>query len=130
MDKEKYKYTSTSQYGRCALFPLFPENNRNYSLVDGNLDTANKDNLYFCSTARDYESMCGVNATRFVKYSGERSSQEYEETPEAKPSEFEPWRPEVRIMPKSALPNCFSRRKTYRFVSGALRKLIRKWNRS
>lgn len=92
----------SGRYGKCALFSK-NENNPSY-LVNG--ESVNKDILYLCSTARNDETMCGVNATR-----------------------FEPWPPEVRIMPRYQQGECRSSSKAQRFIKGTLRKIIRKVSR-
>jgi hypothetical protein len=52
--------TNNKEYGKCSLFvkddPRF--------LVDGVVRT---DNYRYCSTARSYDHLCGVNATKYEK---------------------------------------------------------------
>ena len=56
-------YLSSNKFGKCALFPT--EDNSKYFLVYG-IKEKNKD-FYYCSTARNYEDMCGNEGKFFVK---------------------------------------------------------------
>lgn len=49
-------------FGKCKMFPQI-ENKINY-LING----IEKDGYSYCSTARQYEKMCGENGKMFEKY--------------------------------------------------------------
>lgn len=52
--------SGNNEYGRCSLFPYDTEK----YLVTGE---KKKQDYYYCSTARSYNNMCGVNATKYKK---------------------------------------------------------------
>jgi hypothetical protein len=54
----KKDFLTFSEFGKCAQFPY--ENYNNYFLVNGK-DYNNK-NFHYCSTARQYDHMCGKEA--------------------------------------------------------------------
>jgi hypothetical protein len=56
-------FISSNKFGKCSLHPV--DKNNKYFLVDGTKEKNN--NLYHCSTARNYEDMCGKEGKYFVK---------------------------------------------------------------
>jgi hypothetical protein len=54
-------------FGKCKLFPKKIDNS-NY-LVDG-VRKKTKPDYFYCSTARDFEEMCGKNGNFFLKKKG------------------------------------------------------------
>jgi hypothetical protein len=59
-----------NKFGKCSLFPReieMPIENDNY-LVDGiKNNIVFETELYYCSTARDFDSMCGESGLRYEK---------------------------------------------------------------
>lgn len=52
-------FFTSSKFGKCSLFPRDSiEEYNKYFLVNGKKNNKNIDN-YFCSTAREFDNMCG-----------------------------------------------------------------------
>ena len=57
-------FFTINKFGKCALFPIKDQKNE-YFLVDGK-DNEKKD-YYFCSTARNFDVMCGAEGKLYEK---------------------------------------------------------------
>ena len=57
-------FLSSNKFGKCSFYPI-PKYN-DYFLVDGKTEVKKEDNHY-CSTARNYENMCGKDGKHFIK---------------------------------------------------------------
>ena len=55
---------NNNEYGKCSLFPR--SENKITALVTG---IHKPDDYYYCSTARDFDTMCGKEGTCFEKKS-------------------------------------------------------------
>jgi len=62
----KKNFLSDNKFGKCSLFPR--EETTTYYLVDGSPNRP--EDYYYCSTAREYDSMCGKTGTLFIKKNG------------------------------------------------------------
>jgi hypothetical protein len=67
---------TTNKYGKCTLFPINDYKYNKYYFVDGypcRFPALNspppkpKQNYYFCSTIRSFDSMCGNEGKFFIK---------------------------------------------------------------
>ena len=57
----KENIITSNEFGKCKMFPK--DNNNIYFLVDG----INKEDYYYCSVARKYDSMCGKEGKFYEK---------------------------------------------------------------
>lgn len=62
----KKDFFSTNKFGKCSLFPIDDYEYNKYYFVDG-YQNEKKQNYYFCSTVRHFDSMCGNEGKLFVK---------------------------------------------------------------
>ena len=61
-----------SEFSTCSFFPKYNINKSNY-LVTGVIEESNTE-YYYCSTAREQESMCGEKGKEYKKKSDKKNS--------------------------------------------------------
>jgi hypothetical protein len=61
----KKDFFNINKYGKCILFPINKKDE--YYLVDGNKDKLEREEYYYCSTARRFDCMCGPEGKFYEK---------------------------------------------------------------